>query len=66
MDKFGKICRHHWKERLNVSNIAKFESDTSSASEDIGPQSWYGGGHKLALHHTNVCKISRIEELYLR
>ena len=29
MDKFGKIRRHHWKERLNVSKIAKFESDTS-------------------------------------
>ena len=27
MDKLGKIRRHHWKERLEISEIAKFESD---------------------------------------
>ena len=26
MDKLGKIHRHHWKERLKISKIAKFES----------------------------------------
>ena len=35
MDQFGKIRRHHWKERLKISNIAKFESDTSLSSEGI-------------------------------
>ena len=29
MDKLGKIRRHHWKERFNISNTAKFENDTS-------------------------------------
>ena len=39
MDQLGKIRRHHWKERLNISNNAKFESDTSQAIEDIASQS---------------------------
>lgn len=41
MQKLGKICRHHRKERLNIRKIAKFESNllktstgTSLASED--------------------------------
>ena len=29
MDKLGKISQHQWKEGLNISKIAKFESDTS-------------------------------------
>ena len=29
MDKFGKIHQHQWKERLKISKLAKFESDTS-------------------------------------
>ena len=29
IDKFGKICQHHWKEHLKISKIAKFESDFS-------------------------------------
>ena len=50
MDQLGKIRRHHWKERLNISNNVKFESDTSQAIEDIASQSCetlrrlYGGG----------------------
>ena len=39
MDKLEKIRRHHWKERLKINKIAKFESDTSLASEDIALQS---------------------------
>ena len=39
MDQLEKIRRHHWKERLNSSNNAKFESDTSQAIEDIASQS---------------------------
>ena len=27
MDKLGKIRRHHWKKRLKISKISKFESD---------------------------------------
>ena len=26
MDKLGKVHGHHWKERLKISKIAKFES----------------------------------------
>ena len=29
MDKLGKIRQHHWKERLDISKTAKFESDSS-------------------------------------
>ena len=29
MDQLGKIRRHHWKESLNISTLAKFENDTS-------------------------------------
>ena len=39
MDQLGKIRRHHWKQRLNISNNAKFVSDTSQAIEDIASQS---------------------------
>ena len=39
MDKFGKIRRHLWKERLKISKIAKFESDLFKTNEDIDPQS---------------------------
>ena len=28
MDQLGKILRHHWKERIKISKLAKFESDT--------------------------------------
>ena len=39
MDQLGRIHQHHWKERLKISKIAKFESDTSQASEVIAQQS---------------------------
>ena len=39
MDQSGKILRHHWKRHLNISKLAKFESDRSKASDDIAPQS---------------------------
>ena len=38
MDKFGKIRGQHWKERLKINKIAKFESDLLKTSEDT-PQS---------------------------
>ena len=55
MDEFGKIRRHHWKERLKISKISKFESDLLKSYKDTAPQSreiwqtfvWGGGGHKL-------------------
>ena len=34
MYKLGKIRRHHWKERLTISIIAKFESDLLKTNED--------------------------------
>ena len=39
MDKFGKIRRHHWKGRLKISKISKFESDLLKTNKDIAPQS---------------------------
>ena len=38
MDKLGKIRRLNWKERLQVSNIVKFEGDLSKTIVDIVPQ----------------------------
>ena len=29
MNKFGKICQHHWKECYKISKIAKFENEIS-------------------------------------
>ena len=54
---------------FKISKLAKFESDTSDAGEDIAStttsftKSWNfigvsqvnHGGHKLASHHINVC-----------
>ena len=69
-DQLEKTRRHHCKERLKISKIAKFESETSWASDDIAPESCknlqtfiYGGvGASLCPppRHTNVCKISRL------
>ena len=39
MYKLGKIRRHHWKERLKISTIAKFESNLLKANGDIAPRS---------------------------
>ena len=40
MDQWGKICWHHWKDRLKISKTAtKFESDMSyKVRKDIAPQ----------------------------
>ena len=38
MDKLGKVRRRHWEVRLNISKLAKFESECLK-SEDIAKQS---------------------------
>ena len=59
-DKFGKIRRHHSKERLKISKIPKFEHDLLKTNEDTPPQSrkmlqtLYGGGQVCAPHHS-IC-----------
>ena len=35
MDKFGKIRRQHWNERLKISKVAKYESDLLKTNEAI-------------------------------
>ena len=63
MDKFGKIRRHHWKERYKINKIAKFESDLLKTYEDIAPQTfvWWGGGKFVPLFpHTNVRNFSTL------
>ena len=47
------------QQRLKICKIAKFESDSSEASEDIVPFSC-GNLQVCAPHHTNLCKISRL------
>ena len=39
VNKFGKTRRHHSKERLKISKMAKFESDLLKAYKDIAPPS---------------------------
>ena len=36
MDQLGKILRHHWKERIKISKLAKFESDTVTSKSERG------------------------------
>ena len=38
MDKLGKIRQLHWKERLEISKIAKFENDLLKTNKDIATQ----------------------------
>ena len=72
MDQLGKIRRHHWKERLNISNNAKFESDTSQAIEDIASQSCetllrlYGGGKFVPFTIQTSIKFRDFKGLYFR
>ena len=49
MDKFGKICRHHIKERLKVNKVTKFESDLLKAYKDTALQS--------SRNFTDVCVV---------
>ena len=64
VDQLGKILRHHWKRRLNISKLAKFESDRSKASEaklrKFTDDCTGGGGKFVTPDHTNVCKILRL------
>ena len=39
MDKLGKIRRLRWQERLQISRIAKFESNFLKTNQDIASQS---------------------------
>ena len=66
MDKFGKICRHHWKERLKISK----ERDLLKTNGDTAPQSreilqtflWRGGGGGAHTwpHQTNVLEFPQL------
>ena len=38
MDSLAKIHLHHWKDRLKISKVAKFESDRMKTNKDIAPQ----------------------------
>ena len=59
--------RHHWKERPEISKMAKFENDTCLASKGITPLIKLRKftdvgeivGASLCPRHTNVSKISR-------
>ena len=39
MDQLAKIHRHRWKERITISNAAKFESDRLKTKKDMALQS---------------------------
>ena len=71
MDGLEKICRHHWKKRLKISKIAKFESDTSKNYSfakkgnftDVGIGGWVGKFVPPTIQ-TSV-KFRDCEELYI-
>ena len=55
---FGKICQLRLKERLYISNLAKFESDLLKTNQDIASSSFTdvymvggGGGAPTPPHH---------------
>ena len=56
-----KICQHNWKERLEITKIAKFESDLFlvKTNEDIAWQSGEMFNTDVGAH-TNVCKIATL------
>ena len=59
--------RHYWKERLENKDILANEQVIRQKWAKIllykvakFYRRWYGGGHKLGPHHTNICKILRL------
>ena len=66
MDKFGKIRRHHSKERLKISKIVKFGSDLLKTNDYTAPQSreilqsfvWWVA--QTCPQHTNVLKFLQL------
>ena len=75
MDKLGKVRRRHWEVRLNISKLAKFESEclkerTYSKAKlrkfkDVCMGRGVGGKFAPPPHHTNVVKFCNFEELYM-
>ena len=76
MDKLGTNRQHHWKERINISKIAKFQSDLLKINEDITPPRSRNftdvgmvGSTNLPHHHTTIqtsVNFRKIAELYFR
>ena len=72
MDKLGKIRRHHQKERLKMSKIAKFVCVLLKTNEDSAPQSreilqtFVGWGAQTCPppYHTNVCNFTNFKALF--
>ena len=70
MDQLGKILRHHWKRCLNISKLAKFESDIGlkrakiylCKAATIYRRLYRVGGKFVTPDSTNFCKISRLWE----
>ena len=60
MDELEKIRQHHWKERLKVSKIAKFEIEFFKTNKDIAPQSREILQTFVWGAHTNVCTFSQL------
>ena len=56
MDKLGKIHRHHRKEHLNLSKIAKFENDMSNVSEYIALKIFFS---KIAKFENDMSNASK-------
>ena len=62
MDKLGKNRRRHWKEGLNISNIAKFKSDMYWSEQRYSSTKLQKFTDicmveaSLCPHHANICK----------
>ena len=60
-DQLANIHRHHWKECIKMSKLAKFESDMSEVSKDIvWIYVWWVQTCPPTPPHTNVCKMLRL------
>ena len=74
MDKLRNIRRHHWKERLKIADIAKFESNLLKTNEEIAPRRceilqtsvWWGGGTNLPPTIQTSVNYHNFAQLYLR
>ena len=65
MDKLGKIHRHHRKEHLNLSKIAKFENDMSNVSKYIALKIFFSKIAKFENDMSNASKYIALKIFFL-
>ena len=66
MEQLENIHQHCWKEHHKISELVKFESDMSEASEDVALQSSkiLQMFVQICPHHTNIWKSWNFVDAY--